>query len=298
MANVVINDSHLTAIGNAIRTKNGSQILYKPREMAAAIEAIEVGGGGGSGDGEISAVHQSMIDIMRGNDGITVVLPKETRSVPANMFYQNSSIKHVVIENHDAPAFTHIGSTAFSTASNLKTFEWPKILSNIGSSAFYGCGDLVTDELPDTVDTIGSGAFNTCSSINFTKLPKLVTRIEANTFKNCTSLQITKLHEGITYVGNYAFSYACNSNETRDMLTLPASLKQIGNVAFGNQNFKKIRFLGTPDQGGVSASAFSYSQPLFDIYVPWTHSAVVNNAPWGATSATIHYNTSPDEVIE
>lgn len=45
MANVVINDTNLTAIGNAIREKNGTETKYKPKEMAAAILAIQSGGG-------------------------------------------------------------------------------------------------------------------------------------------------------------------------------------------------------------------------------------------------------------
>lgn len=44
MANVIINDSHLTAIGEAIREKNGTEDTYKPREMAEAILAISGGG--------------------------------------------------------------------------------------------------------------------------------------------------------------------------------------------------------------------------------------------------------------
>lgn len=42
-----INDTTLTAIGNAIREKNGSSDTYKPTEMASAISAITTGGGGG-----------------------------------------------------------------------------------------------------------------------------------------------------------------------------------------------------------------------------------------------------------
>lgn len=45
MANVVVNDESLLAIGNAIREKNGTETKYKPAEMAQAIQAIEVGGG-------------------------------------------------------------------------------------------------------------------------------------------------------------------------------------------------------------------------------------------------------------
>ena len=34
MANVLVDDTSLTAIGNAIREKNGKLIKYKPSEMA------------------------------------------------------------------------------------------------------------------------------------------------------------------------------------------------------------------------------------------------------------------------
>lgn len=46
MANVLVNDTSLTAIGNAIREKNGETTLYKPAEMATAIQALATGGGG------------------------------------------------------------------------------------------------------------------------------------------------------------------------------------------------------------------------------------------------------------
>ena len=48
MAKVLVNESSLTGIADAIRGKNGSTDTYKPSEMAAAITAIS--GGGGSGD--------------------------------------------------------------------------------------------------------------------------------------------------------------------------------------------------------------------------------------------------------
>lgn len=48
MANVIINDTHLTDIANAIRAKGGTTATYLPSEMADAITAIESGSGGGS----------------------------------------------------------------------------------------------------------------------------------------------------------------------------------------------------------------------------------------------------------
>lgn len=44
MSKVLVNESSLTGIANAIRGKNGSTTTYKPSEMAAAITAISGGG--------------------------------------------------------------------------------------------------------------------------------------------------------------------------------------------------------------------------------------------------------------
>lgn len=45
MANVIIDDTNLTNIANAIRGKNGTQTTYLPSEMATAITNIPSGGG-------------------------------------------------------------------------------------------------------------------------------------------------------------------------------------------------------------------------------------------------------------
>lgn len=44
MSKVMVNESSLTAIGEAIRGKNGTTNTYKPSEMAAAISNIPAGG--------------------------------------------------------------------------------------------------------------------------------------------------------------------------------------------------------------------------------------------------------------
>ena len=46
MSKVLVNESSLTGIANAIRSKNGETTTYKPSEMAAAITAISGGGSG------------------------------------------------------------------------------------------------------------------------------------------------------------------------------------------------------------------------------------------------------------
>ena len=52
MSKVLVNETSLNGIAAAIREKNGETTKYKPSEMAAAITALVIGGGGGSGEGD------------------------------------------------------------------------------------------------------------------------------------------------------------------------------------------------------------------------------------------------------
>jgi hypothetical protein len=49
-----------------------------------------------------------------------------------------------------------------------------------------------------------------------------------------------------------------------------------------------MTFKGTPTN--IATDAFYNCRNLLDIYVPWAEGEVAN-APWGATNATIHYNS-------
>ena len=50
MANVLIDSNSMTAIANAIRSKNGTATKYKPNQMAAAIMGLSASGSSGSGE--------------------------------------------------------------------------------------------------------------------------------------------------------------------------------------------------------------------------------------------------------
>lgn len=66
MANVYLQDSTLTSIGDAIRSKNGLTTKYKPGEMPAAIKAIE--GGGSSTTSDISKINVMWERTAQSND--------------------------------------------------------------------------------------------------------------------------------------------------------------------------------------------------------------------------------------
>lgn len=63
MTKVLVTDTHLSNIGTAIRSKNGSTTKYKPSEMAEAISNIETGGGGITPSGTLEIKENGTYDV-------------------------------------------------------------------------------------------------------------------------------------------------------------------------------------------------------------------------------------------
>ena len=72
MANVLVQESSLTAIAEAIRTKNGTENTYKPADMASAIAAIS---GGGSTSSSLDIDWENDVVITITSAGQTITLP-------------------------------------------------------------------------------------------------------------------------------------------------------------------------------------------------------------------------------
>ena len=126
--------------------------------------------------------------------------------------------------------------------------------------------------------------FNNCNYLLNIIMPN-VKRIEWMAFNNCTNLAITSLPDGIEFIGDGAFFNCTNLAIT----SLPSGITTIVSSAFyGCTNLTSLTFNGTPTR--IDRNAFYGCTNLTDIYVPWSEGAVAN-APWGATNATIHYNS-------
>lgn len=158
---------------------------------------------------------------------------------------------------------TKIGGYAFYNYSALAITSLPSGITDIGAYAFFGCSNIALTALPNGVKTISGNAFQGCSKLALTSLPSELTSIGPGGFQNCTKLAIT---------------------------SLPSELTSISNAAFrGCTNLKTITFNSTPTLA-LGTAVFYDCSNLTDIYVPWAEGEVAN-APWGATNATIHYNS-------
>ncbi|MBO5854370.1 MAG: leucine-rich repeat domain-containing protein [Bacteroidales bacterium] len=109
-----------------------------------------------------------------------------------------------------------------------------------------------------------------------------------NTFQNCTKLKY--IYGDFTNIEglNAAFD---NCWALEDIPYMP-NLTTIGNRSF-NECRALTRYVVPPKVTSIHTSAFANTPNLLDLYVPFAEGAI-SGAPWGATNATIHYNTQYD----
>lgn len=133
MSKVFIEESTLTAIGDAIRAKEGSTALIAPGNMATKIANLPSGGGTSESEWEDLAVGM----ISSNGSGIT--------SLPNGI--------------------TKIRPYAFMFMDGLALTELPNSITEIGDYGFAGCEDMYLSKLPNNLEKIGEDAF---TRVNFT----------------------------------------------------------------------------------------------------------------------------------
>lgn len=153
-------------------------------------------------------------------------------------------------------------------------------------NVMYGCFDdiiLSNVTFPTTCKYIGQESFGSVDNLIF-----LGTGIEIDKYafsrSNINALNL----DGVKIVRYGAFE---NCTNLRDVVFSP-SLELVESYAFHYDTaLKTVIFKSTPS---ITVTSFSGCSALTDIYVPWAEGDVAG-APWGATNATIHYDTEAGE---
>ncbi len=109
---------------------------------------------------------------------------------------------------------------------------------------------------------LGSSDLLSYSSAPLSRLPEGTTYIAKNCFLDCKTITISEIPAGVTTIEDAAFN--------------------------GCTGITSITFKGTPTS---IATCFYRATNITDIYVPWAEGAV-SGAPWGATNATMHYDSA------
>ncbi|MBR2474731.1 MAG: leucine-rich repeat domain-containing protein [Clostridia bacterium] len=252
--------SELTALADAIRAKTGDTGTLTVPLMTEAVNLIEVGGGGVSGNiGIIDyleyAEYEDGYEVTGLKDGFEVtdiVIPSTYNGKPV------IRIDDLAFGDYTPPEYG--GNTA-----NIKSVIISNSVREIGDYAFGNCSSLTTVVfIGNSVTDIGEAAFMYCSISGGLILPDSITRIEYMAFQEILITEIV-IPDSVDYVGD-AMLFAC-------------------------PNLKTVTFKGTPTTIDCQYDGvFTYCSNLTDIYVPWSEGEVAN-APWGADNATIHYNS-------
>lgn len=150
MSAYLIQDTTLTAIADAIRSKTGGSSPLTPDQMALAISDITTGSGGDSSseDGFISRAATSYT-----NTRVT--------SVGTYCAYNYTALTSI-----NLPAATSIGQYAFYGCTGLTNVNLPAATA-IGQYTFSGCSNLECIDLSGSAKpTINTYAFQNCSKLN------------------------------------------------------------------------------------------------------------------------------------
>lgn len=249
MTKVLVSETYLTAIAEAIRGKNGSTTVYKPGEMAAAIAGIEAGGGSGgsrfgltldnfiakpAADGSLSA-----------GDAADVSLPGVTK-INFGVFYCSRCIRSLT-----APDLASVGNAdamkyAFQSSPELKSVSFPALTDVSASTAFIyafaGCPKLTTISFPMLAGVSGTYAFQHA----FNKATQL------------TSVSFPKLK---TVSGSYAFTYCFSGASAMTSVSFPELVNVTGSNAFDDcfQDCKALVSALFPKLETVGDKGFTYA---------------------------------------
>lgn len=177
MAKYLVNDTSLTAVADAIRTKGGtSEALSFPDGFVSAVEGIQAGGG----DVDPISVARSILD-----KSITEYIDNELTIVPD---YGFRACKNLVTLH--TPNVTKIGQHGFRYCESLKYANFDKVTTFRSiECTFDGCKSLISASLESAGDfQYGANTFRDCSSLTDVYMPNAYW-LSGSTFKNCAALE-------------------------------------------------------------------------------------------------------------
>ena len=231
MTKLFIEDTTLTAIGDAIREKTGGTDLISPSNMPSEISSIETGGDTTQEDGIVDG---SLTEYA--NDRVT--------QVNDYVFYHKSSLTTV-----DLPKVTYVGEYGFDNCSKLENVNIPEV-TTLKKSSFNQCTKLATVNFPllkhaysnafssTSIATVNfplltyadDYCFSYCQKLANVNLP-LLGSVHERTFQNCTALASIDL-PSITTIEKYGF-YLSSALEklilrSETMVTLSATSALVG----------------------------------------------------------------------
>lgn len=273
MAQVLVNETSLVAIADAIRGKNGSADTYKPGEMAEAISSLPSGGGAEVEPivltGDCSSLFSNLL-AQKYFELFSNTLSTSGVTKTSNMF---SKFPYSYI-----PFDINIDNSTYNSMAHMfngsKITELPAVINAYPSeclSLLYGC-ELLREIPEDWMDTWNFDRVYTYSSADLSSI-----------FKNCYSLRhiptkiLSKLHNDKT--NSYFYSLYYNLFESNYVLDEIIGLPVVGSTLAGNvfantlkDNYRLKNFIFETNEDG-SAKTANWTKQTFNF---------IYNVGWGS----------------
>lgn len=168
MSKVLVTESYLSDIGDAIRAKNGGTTKYKPSEMAAAIKSLT------GGSGQDNTVLNSILDRSISGDYVNNDLTEigmysfdGCANLTSAIFTKATKVCQgafgacVALESISLPEVKKIEPLVFQYCA-LTSINMPKIETLSDDSSYWGIFShcpITTINIPSTIKSIGKNAF-------------------------------------------------------------------------------------------------------------------------------------------
>ena len=177
----------------------------------------------------------------------TITIGKNVREIGAWALTNNQHLTAYEVDPANE-CFAAVDGVLFTK--DLKTLVSYPCGKGIEFDEYGRAKNAVDYEIPAGVEVIACNAFYKCGHVNVTAFPDSLKRIEEKAFFKCyyreefskdnvveSGLKNFTLPEGLEYIGKDAFSY----DELLTEVTLPATLREIGDFAFFNcKNMTKL----------------------------------------------------------
>lgn len=136
--------------------------------------------------------------------------------------------------------YDRVGDEAFAN-SLITNINFPTTLTLIGESAFLNCTNIASIALNEGLENIGKKAFMG-TSLTALKFPSTLQIIHDEAFRNCFVYDL-KFNAGLKFIGKGAFALP-KKEKAETTLEIPASMRYIGAIAFGNRRYQDVFFYG------------------------------------------------------
>ena len=150
-------------------------------------------------------------------------------------------------------AFYKDGNNSYATSDNI-----------VAAAAFCNQSKLLSVKLPTSVTAVGANAFAYCTGLQTVEAQKKLETIDYSAFYSCSRLKEVKLPAdgALKSIGSCAFKYCYVPS-----ISLPASLKTIGDEAFYDSGLTSVTFAENSSLQSIGTYAF-YSTNLTTVKLP------------------------------